>query len=100
MEDAPPSKHARRKQEPQWQVFRNDWTISRNHSNPELYKSFASALDRFNDEPDYRLPMPARYIIDKSGIIRAADVNADYKIRPELSETLSQLRRLSAAAAD
>ena len=26
----------------------------------ELYKSFGSTLDRFNDEPDYRLPMPAR----------------------------------------
>ena len=52
----------------------------------ELYKSFGSTLDRFNDEPEYRLPMPARYLIDKDGIIRAADVNADYTIRPEPSE--------------
>lgn len=61
----------------------------------ELYKSFGSALDRFNDEPEYRLPMPARYIIDQQGIIRAADVNADYTIRPEPSETLRQLRTLT-----
>jgi len=61
----------------------------------ELYKSFGSTLDRFNDEPEYRLPMPARYIIDKQGIIRAADVNADYTIRPEPSETLRQLRTLT-----
>jgi peroxiredoxin len=61
----------------------------------ELYKSFGSTLDRFHDEPEYRLPMPARYVIDKEGIIRAADVNADYTIRPEPSETLSQLRKLS-----
>jgi peroxiredoxin len=61
----------------------------------ELYKSFGSTLDRFHDEPEYRLPMPARYVVDKEGIIRAADVNADYTIRPEPSETLSQLRRLS-----
>ena len=61
----------------------------------DLYKSFGSALDRFNDEPEYRLPMPARYIIDKQGIIRAADVNADYTIRPEPSETLRQLRALT-----
>jgi peroxiredoxin len=66
----------------------------------DLYKSFGSTLDRFNDEPEYRLPMPARYVIDKQGIIRAADVNADYTIRPEPSETLKQLRRLSSAAAD
>ena len=61
----------------------------------ELYKSFGSMLDRFHDESEYRLPMPARYVVDKQGIIRAADVNADYTIRPEPSETLSQLRALT-----
>ena len=61
----------------------------------EVYKSFGSTLDRFNDEPDYRLPVPARYVIDKEGIIRAADVNADYTIHPEPSEALRQLRALS-----
>jgi hypothetical protein len=58
----------------------------------DLYKSFGSTLDRFDDEPEYRLPMPAR--IDRDGIIRAADVNADYTIRPERSETVRQLRTL------
>src|SRR5260370_40644774 len=52
-----------------------------------LYKSFGNTLDRFHDESEYRLPMPARYVIDREGIIRAADVNADYTIRPEPSET-------------
>jgi peroxiredoxin len=61
----------------------------------ELYKSFGSTLDRFHDESEYRLPMPARYAVDKQGIIRAAGVNADYTIRPEPSETLSQLRALT-----
>ena len=61
----------------------------------DLYKSFGSTLDRFNDEPEYRLPMPARYVIDKQGIIRAADVNADYTIRTEPAETLKQLRMLT-----
>ena len=60
----------------------------------DLYKSFGSTLDRFNDEPEYRLPVPARYIIDRQGFIRAADVNADYTIRPEPSETVRQLRAL------
>jgi peroxiredoxin len=63
----------------------------------ELYKSFGSTLDRFHDEADYRLPIPARYVIDKGGIIRAADVNADYTIRPEPAEALRQLRKLTAA---
>ena len=60
----------------------------------DLYKSFGSTLDRFHDEPEYRLPIPARYVIDKQGIIRASDVNADYTIRPEPSETLRELRAL------
>ncbi len=60
----------------------------------DLYKSFGSTLDRFHDESEYRLPMPARYVIDKTGIIRAADVNADYTIRPDPSETLKALRAL------
>jgi peroxiredoxin len=62
----------------------------------DLYKAFGSALDRFHDESEYRLPMPARYVIDKTGIIRAADVNADYTIRPDPSETLKVLRALKA----
>jgi peroxiredoxin len=62
----------------------------------DLYKSFGSTLDRFHDEPGYRLPMPARYVIDKEGIIRAADVNADYTIRPDPSETLKVVRAFKA----
>lgn len=61
----------------------------------DLYKSFGSTLDRFNDEPEYRLPMPARYLVDSQGVIRAAAVSADYTIRPEPTETLNQLRSLS-----
>jgi peroxiredoxin len=62
----------------------------------ELYKSFGNSLDRFHDESEYRLPMPARYVIDKEGIIRLADANADYTIRPEPSETVRSLRTLTA----
>jgi peroxiredoxin len=62
----------------------------------DLYKSFGNSLDRFHDEPEYRLPMPARYMIDQAGTIRAADVNADYTVRPEPSETLRLLQELTA----
>jgi peroxiredoxin len=62
----------------------------------DLYKSFGSTLDRFHDEPGYRLPMPARYVIDKEGTIRAADVNADYTIRLDPAETVKVLRAFKA----
>ena len=58
-------------------------------------QAFGNALDRFHDEAEYRLPIPARYVVDKQGIIRAAHVNLDYTIRPESSNTLRQLRMLT-----
>ena len=64
----------------------------------DLYKSVGITLDRLNDETEYRLPMPARYVIDKEGIIRAADVNADYTVRSDPAETLRQLRTLTQIA--
>ena len=57
-----------------------------------LYKSYGYTLDRFHNESEYRLPMPARYVIDQRGIIRGADVNADYTIRPEPAATVRLLR--------
>jgi len=51
-------------------------------------------VDRFHDEPEYRLPVPARHVTDKGGIVGAADVNADHTIRPETSETAKVLRAL------
>ncbi len=60
----------------------------------DLYQSFGSTLDRFHDESEYRLPIPARYIVDSDNLIRAADVNADYTIRPEPSETLRLLKEI------
>ena len=64
----------------------------------DLYRSVGITLDRFHDEPGYRLPMPARYVIDQQGIIRAADVNADYTVRTDPAETVRQLHTLTQKA--
>src|SRR5215471_13335934 len=61
----------------------------------ELYRSFGKTLDKFHGEPAYRLPLPARYVVDRQGQIRGADVNADYTVRSDPEETLAQLRGLS-----
>src|SRR6266404_3141366 len=47
----------------------------------ELYAAFGNTLDKFHDEPDFRLPMSARYVVDQDRRIGAADVNPDYTIR-------------------
>jgi hypothetical protein len=60
----------------------------------DLYRSWRNTLDRFHDEFQYRLPIPARYIADSNSLIRAAEVNADYTIRPEPSETLRLLKKI------
>lgn len=61
----------------------------------DLYKFYGYTLDRFHDESEYRLPMPARYVIDPGGIIRGADVNADYTIRPEPAATVEIIAQLT-----
>ncbi len=44
-----------------------------------------------HSENAFRLPMPARYIVDQQSVIRSADVNPDYTVRPEPDETVSTL---------
>src|SRR5215510_13194714 len=62
----------------------------------ELYRSFGNTLDQFHGESAYRLPLPARYVVDRQGQIHAADVNAEYTVRPDREEPLAQLLGLSA----
>jgi peroxiredoxin len=62
----------------------------------QLYLGFGIDLSRFNGDDSWTLPMPGRFIIDRSGIIRYAEVNPDYTVRPEPEETLSVLEKLRA----
>ena len=60
----------------------------------ELYKTFGVDLPRFNGEDSWTLPMPARFVIDQTGILRHADVSPDYTVRPEPAETIAFLKSL------
>jgi peroxiredoxin len=60
----------------------------------ELYKGFGNDLPLVNDDPSWVLPMPARYVIESSGIIAYSEVNPDYTHRPDPSELLPVLDRL------
>ena len=64
-----------------------------------LYRSFKNDLPTFNDNPAWVLPMPARYVIGRDGIIAYAEVNPDYTQRPDPSELLPVLDRLQAGKA-
>ncbi len=59
----------------------------------ELYKNLKDDLPSFNDDPDWTLPMPARYVIAEDGTIRYAEINPDETRRPEPQEMLPALRQ-------
>ena len=61
----------------------------------EIYKTFPLDLEKFNGDPSWTLPIPARFLIDQQGIIRAAESDPDYTTRPEPGDTLEALRALS-----
>jgi peroxiredoxin len=65
----------------------------------EVYKQFGNDLAQINGEPSWTLPMPARYVIDRDGVVAYAEVNPDYTKRPDPSELLPVLDSLKAARA-
>ncbi|QCP52359.1 AhpC/TSA family protein [Trinickia violacea] len=65
----------------------------------ELYKQLKNDLPAFNGDPNWTLPMPARYVIGQDGTILYSEVNPDYTHRPEPADMLPALRRATARAA-
>ncbi len=60
----------------------------------EIYAKFGIDLPAGNGDGTWRLPVPARFVIDRDGVIRAADADPDYTRRPEPAQTVRVLRRL------
>jgi peroxiredoxin len=62
----------------------------------DVYATFPLDLTKFNGDASWTLPIPARFVIDRQGIIRAAEANPDYTTRPEPSATVAAVRALVA----
>ena len=60
----------------------------------EIYLKFGIDLARGNGDGTWRLPVPARFVIDRQGIIRAVDADPDYTRRPEPARTVEILAGL------
>jgi len=60
-----------------------------------VYRAFKIELPAYNGDDSWTLPMPARYVIDTGGQIRAADVNADYTRRPEPEEAVNAAKAIA-----
>jgi peroxiredoxin len=61
----------------------------------QVYSTFPLDLEQFNGDASWTLPIPARFVIDSHGIIRAAESDPDYTTRPEPEDTLEAVRVLS-----
>ena len=61
----------------------------------QVYLSFGNDLAVRNGEGSWTLPMPARFVIDPRGIVRAADVDPDYERRPEPQKTVDDVKALA-----
>ena len=59
-----------------------------------IYRQFKINLDEYNGDDSWTLPMPARLIIDKDGVIRYAEINPDYTVRPDPEETIAALKEI------
>jgi peroxiredoxin len=62
----------------------------------ELYKQLKNDLPTFNDDPSWTLPMPARYVIGRDGLILYSEVNPDNTRRPEPEDMIPVLQRAAA----
>lgn len=61
----------------------------------ETYRAIGIDLAQANGDASWTLPMPARYVVDRQGVVRAADVHPDYTRRTEPAETLAALQALA-----
>ena len=60
----------------------------------EVYLSFGNDLAVRNGEDSWTLAMPGRFVVDRGGIVRVADVDPDYRYRPEPEKTVADVRAL------
>ena len=64
----------------------------------DLYKNvFKNDLGLINGDASWTLPMPARFVIGRDGVILYAEVNPDYTRRPDPEQLLPVLDRKAAA---
>ena len=62
----------------------------------QIYIGLGVDLASFNGDPSWRLPIPARFVVDQERVVRSVDADPDYTRRPEPETTIAVLRSLVA----
>ena len=61
-----------------------------------LYQEkFGLNMEKYNGEGRWELPVPATYVLDRGGIVRAGEADPDYTVRMEPSDIVSALRAIA-----
>ena len=60
----------------------------------KLYSGFGIDLPKHNGDESWTLPLPARFIVDRGGIIRYSEATVDHTVRPEPEDTIAALKAL------
>ena len=60
----------------------------------QVYLGFGNDLAKRNGEDSWTLPMPGRFVVDTKGIVRAVDVDPDYRYRPGPEKTVEDVKAL------
>ncbi len=60
-----------------------------------VYQGFGIDLPKNTGHAAWELPVPSRFVVDKTGIVRSVDADPDYTVRPEATETLAKLKGIA-----
>ena len=63
-----------------------------------VYQGIGIHLDAHNGDASWTLPIPGRFVVDASGVVRTASVDPDYTHRPEAHTVLDDLAALTGGA--
>jgi peroxiredoxin len=69
--------------------FRIAYTVPAYHQ--KHYRSILVNIPFINDDPSWRLPLPATYLLRRDGSVAFAQAHADFRVRPEPEEVLAAL---------
>jgi peroxiredoxin len=62
----------------------------------DAYRSMGMAFDQHNADRSWHLPVPATFVLDRDGVVRARHVDANYRERMTPGDVLAALDALSA----
>ena len=57
-------------------------------------EKFGLNLEKYNGAGRWELPVPATYVLDTSGVVRAGQADPDYTVRMEPSEIVEAVREV------